>query len=223
MKTLLASLSNIQQWGLAILITLITGIRYATWGGMTHGDGRGFPWLFIRNVTGTDVVGYIGQNDKIFGITLGIIGLVLDILFWYIVLIGVRLLVIQKPIFYRTRFLVIIFCVMVSVAAFYWLSFRPALAVQTCRNSSLSYCRQLQDSINPFPNISFTRDDRISECYVITQWEKDRKCLAETGIPMYLTSRKAACSNRWDECYFFIDLPQALYYTVGLGLSIFYK
>ena len=73
---------------LAILITLLTGIRRGEWStGFSGGTGMGFPWYFWRTVTWTDVFGHIGSADRQDALAFSIISLIGDILFWLLVLL----------------------------------------------------------------------------------------------------------------------------------------
>ncbi len=76
----------------AFLVTLLTGIRSGHWStGYIGGTGIGFPLLWWRNVTWTDVTGYIGNADRQFGIIVSILSLIGDLAFWFVILLIIRL------------------------------------------------------------------------------------------------------------------------------------
>lgn len=78
----------------AFLITLLTAIRSGKWStGYIGGTGIGFPLFFWRNVTWTDMIGYIGETDRQAGIFLSILSLIGDLIFWFIILFVIQTII----------------------------------------------------------------------------------------------------------------------------------
>lgn len=90
---------------LALALTLLSGLRRGEWGKFIGGDGYGFPLYFIKIVKRTDVIPiifdsttnqyrtgsyHISQADVTFAIVSSLVGLIGDIIFWFLILVILR-------------------------------------------------------------------------------------------------------------------------------------
>lgn len=169
----------------AILITLATGlVRHEPWGtGFTTWYGVGFPLYYYTFEIGTDVQvmelgGTIKPHIDDFAWKLSLIysssGLIVDIGFWFFLLLFIRSLIVNK---FSKKNISIIGISLIVLSCLYWFKWRPEMKVKKCHKLSNDYYQKVLNDADPYG-----KGVKLSDQVYVTMSKISEDCYKKEGL-----------------------------------------